>query len=333
MADPYSGGFASTKQEQAILQQAEERKASSFKSKEEKQKKASKKSKEEKAPVRVSELYNAGIALLKGAGFVVEHDETGDHCKHRILKPSTPPLVRGISYPGGFNPLQEISEYDDFEAIEAAFNPAICPEDVRTFWEPLFKPKAGDSELVSFTERLLKMKRASQDKNIHEVLDYGHSFDPAARWGGIPVSNPRTWVPDRAWFDPALHEVTMRDVFSIFPEAETEMLKLLIGRIGVGRTNHLPPGKTEPVDHTARMAGVIVGKDAGLGKSTVFNGMTAALSKCGFVTHTFKSTEDRFGLKAAALSNVAYKDDTSLSSLKKFLAAEETKILITGGLN
>jgi hypothetical protein len=50
------------------------------------------------------------------------------------------------------------------------------------------------------------------------------------------------------------------------------------------------------------------------------------------VTHTFKSTEDRFGLKAAALSDISYKDDTSLASLKKFLAAEETKILITNGL-
>jgi hypothetical protein len=80
------------------------------------------------------------------------------------------------------------------------------------------------------------------------------------------------------------------------------------------------------------MAGVIVGKDAGLGKSTLFNGLTAALQQCGFITHTFKSTEDRFGLKTAALSDIAYKDDTSLVSLKKFLAAEETKILITNGL-
>jgi hypothetical protein len=80
------------------------------------------------------------------------------------------------------------------------------------------------------------------------------------------------------------------------------------------------------------MAAVIVGKDAGLGKSTLFNGLTAALQKCGFITHTFKSTEDRFGLKTAAMSDVAYKDDSSLASLKKFLASEETKILVTGGL-
>lgn len=261
MADPYSGGFASTKQELNILEEAQERKqAKKFKPKNGDSEPGKKDSKK---PTKVSELYKSGTTLLKAKGFVVEIDESGDHCKHRIMKPSSPPMVRGIKYPNGFNPLQDISEYDDFEDVENCFHPDLCPEEVRAFWEPLFRPKAGDSDLLSFTERMLKMKRASQDKSLHDVLNYGHSFDPAARWGGIPVSNPRTWVPDREWFDSALHQVTMNDVFSIFPEAETEMLRLILGRIGVGRTNHLPPGKTEPVDHTARMAGVIVGKDAG----------------------------------------------------------------------
>lgn len=328
MSDPYK---STTKQERNILKEARERnKAASYTSlngdKEEET------PKRKKSPNRVSDLYNKGVALLTAKKFLVELTEGGYHCNHRILHPTQPPMVKGIKYPSGFNPLQDISEHNDFEAVEACFHPDICPEDVRTFWEPLYRPKAGESELAAFTERMLKMKQTKQNKNIHEVLNYGHTFDPAGRWGGEPVFSPRIWVPDRDWFDPSLREVTMSDVFTIFPEAEQEMLKLIIGRIGVGRSNHLPPGRKSPVDHTARMAGVIVGKDAGLGKSTLFNGMTAAFSKCGFSTHTFKSTEDRFGLKAAALSDIAYKDDTSLSSLKKFLAAEETKILITNGL-
>ena len=326
MSDPFSGATGTTKQEVEILGKVNERKkARTFGS-------AKKDKDEKKAPVRVSELYNAGIALLKSRGFTVELDETGDHINHRILKPAPPPMVKGIKYPHSFNPLQDISTDLDFEAIEACFHPDICEETVREFWTPMFRPKSGDSDLLSFTERLLKMKRVNQAKNIHQTLDYGQTFDPAGVLGGDPVFNPRIWVPDKNWFDPALRKVTFADVFTIFPEAEQEMLRLILGRIGVGRSNHLPPGRTEPVDHTARMAGVIVGKDAGLGKSTLFNGLTAALQRCGFVTHTFKSTEDRFGLKAAALSDVAYKDDTSLASLKKFLAAEETKILITNGL-
>ena len=86
-------------------------------------------------------------------------------------------------------------------------------------------------------------------------------------------------MPARAWFDEKLQKVTLKDVFTIFPEAETEMLKMIIGRVGVGRSNHKPPNFLEAVDHTARMAAVIVGKDAGLGKSTIFNGMTAAFSQ------------------------------------------------------
>jgi len=326
MSDPFK---TSSKQERNILKEARERnKAASYQASENNKKPK----KEKKTPTRVSELYNTGVSLLNSRKFIVELTEGGNHCNHRILKPSPPPMVKGLRYPADFNPMQDISEEDDFEAIEACFHPDLCSEEVREFWLPLFRPKSGDSELISFTERLLKMKKVKQSRNIHEVLDYGHTFDPVGKWGGDPVYNPRVWVPDRDWFDPALREVTLADVFTIFPKAELEMLKLIVGRIGVGRSNHLPPGRKQPVDHTARMAAVIVGKDAGLGKSTLFNGMTAAFSKCGFVTHTFKSTEDRFGLKAAALSDIAYKDDTSLASLKKFLAAEETKILITNGL-
>jgi hypothetical protein len=107
------------------------------------------------------------------------------------------------------------------------------------------------------------MRKIDAAKNIHKVLEYGHTFDPAGRLGGEVVLNPRIWVPDKEWFDPVLRQVTFADVFTIFPKAEQEMLRLIIGRVGVGRANHLPPGRTSPVDHTARMAGVIVGKDAG----------------------------------------------------------------------
>lgn len=326
MSDPFNVTLGATKQEQEIIGQAKERKkARSFGS-------SKKKDEDKKAPARVSELYKQGVDLLKSRGFTVELDETGDHINHKILRPSPPPMVKGIKYPHSFNPLQDISKESDFEDIEKCFHPDLVDEAVREFWTPLFRPKAGDSDLLSFTERLLKMKKINQTKNIHQTLEYGHTFDPAGKLGGEAVLSPRIWVPDRDWFDPAIRKLTFADVFTIFPEAEQEMLRLILGRVGVGRANHLPPGRTEPVDHTARMAGVIVGKDAGLGKSTLFNGLTAALQRCGFITHTFKSTEDRFGLKSAALSDVAYKDDTSLASLKKFLAAEETKILITNGL-
>ena len=128
MPDPFSGATGTTKQEVDILGKVNDRKkARSF---------GSNKKKEEKKPaVRVSELYNAGIALLKSRGFTVELEEGGDHINHRILKPAPPPMVKGIKYPHTFNPLQEISTDLDFEAIEAAFHPDVCEEAVREFWK------------------------------------------------------------------------------------------------------------------------------------------------------------------------------------------------------
>ena len=321
MTDRFSGKAFSDPQSEEITKTVKARK---FAKKEEADKK-------QKAPTNLSELYKKGIEHLKTFNFIVELDETGDHVKHRILRPAPPQAIQGITYPGSFEPLQDISSMEDFERVERAFESA--ESEVRDFWEPVFKPKGGETDLGNFADRLLKMKRIQQNTNIHDTLDYGQSFDPDGQLTGNPATrSPRVWVPARAWFDPVLHQVKLEDVFTIFPEAEVEMLKMIIGRIGVGRSNHKPPNFLEPIDHTARMAAVIVGKDAGLGKSTIFNGMTAAFSKCGFMTHTFKSTEDRFGLKSAALADVAYKDDTAMKSLKSFLAAEETKILITNGL-
>ena len=319
MTDRFSGKAFSDPQSDSIKKDVKARK---FSKKDETQ---------EKAPTNLSELYNKGIEHLRTFNFTVELDEGGDHVKHRILKPAAPVSVLGLNYPASFQPLQDISTIEDFQRIERAFESADT--EVREFWTPMFRPKGGETDLVMFSERMLKMKRIQQNVNIHETLDYGHTFDPdGALTGNQAVRSPRIWVPARSWFDEKLHQVTLKDVFTIFPDAECEMLKMIIGRVGVGRSNHRPPNFLEPIDHTARMAAVIVGKDAGLGKSTIFNGLTAALSKCGFLTHTFKSTEDRFGLKQAALADVAYKDDTAMKSLKAFLAAEETKILITNGL-
>ena len=65
------------------------------------------------------------------------------------------------------------------------------------------------------------MQRIQQNITIHETLDYGHTFDPdGTLTGNQAVRSPRIWVPARSWFDEKLHQVTLKDVFTIFPEAE-----------------------------------------------------------------------------------------------------------------
>lgn len=321
MTDQYSGASHTDPQSTQIRNKVKAQKFSTSGDK--------KSNKEEKTDRTL--LYEEGVKLLEKAGLVIELVEGGDHINHRILKSVPPVEIEGIDYPPNFRPYQDISTIADFRRVERVFDQA--PNEVRDFWMPLYRPKSGENDFQAFTDRLLAMNKIKAQQNLHQYRNYHHSFDPDGSMCGYePSLTPKIWVPAKSWFDPIFHNVTLDDVFTIFPKAEIEILTLLLGRIGVGRSNHLPPGFPQPIDHTARMAGVIVGKDAGLGKSTLFNGLTAALSRCGFNTHTFKSTEDRFGMKSAALADVAYKDDTAMKSLGKFLAAEETKIMITGGL-
>jgi hypothetical protein len=323
MSDDYNVASGQDPQSKSVLTLAKEQ--------QELRKSSFDKDKKDKPQRMVSELYTEGIKFFRKFNFHIELSESGDHVHHKILLPKKPPEVKGISYPARFQPLQDISSVEEFQRLEAVHS--SMDTDVREFWEPLVRPKGGDTDLKLTSERMLRLKNMERTHNTYEVLDYNHTFDPTSKIEGRGlVNNPSIWVPATEWFSPELQNVRFEDVFTIFPPAEREILKLIIGRVGVGRSNHKPPGWNHPIEHTARMAAVVVGKDAGLGKSTLFNNMNAALSKCGFIAHTFKKTDDRFGLKTAALADIAYKDDTSMKSLRGFLSSEETKILVTGGL-
>lgn len=332
MPDPYSGN--KTNQELRVEEDVVQRlRDNKLKELQEKKAKGEKKGKNPPKPVKVGELYRKGCEALERHGYIIELCRGGDHVNHRIYVKQSPPVVKGVdNYPGDFQPYQECDAADLFDRLEDIF---LKEEDgVRQFWEPIYHPKGGDSDLKSFVDRKLGMQRIQKQRELNEILTYHHSFDPCNSLGrGVgSAKNPRIWVPCRDWFCSRLSDVKFDDIFTIFPPAEREILKLLIGRVGVGRTNHLPPGWETPVNHTARMAAIVVGKDPGLGKSTLFNGLLNAISKVGLRYHTFRATDDRFGMREPALADVAYKDDTSLASLKKLISSEETKILITNGL-
>lgn len=72
-------------------------------------------------------------------------------------------------------------------------------------------------------------------------------------------------------------------------------------------------------------------QDAGTGKSTLMNGFSRAISRCGYKVKTFRSVNDRFGGSDYITADLAIKDDMVTKSLKNLLSSEEAKTLITGG--
>lgn len=276
----------------------------------------------------ISDAYKAGKTLIEGMDYVVRLELNAPFCHHTILKRQKPPAVEGVNYPSSFQPLQPILD-DDVQQIVSALNGA--PEAVRELWGGSIDRRFSiDMERIAKSE----MAREKERSNFtdHQALRLGRSFDPSGELTGAAcVSDPESWIPARSWFDPKLKKVTFQDVFTIFPDAEREILKLLIGRACVGPTEQIPHGWTDKIEHGARMAGIVVG-DPGIGKSTLFErSLLQALTFVGYTRGNFQDIGGRFGLADVALSDLAYKDDTTKETLKRLMSSEQAKTLISSG--
>ena len=284
------------------------------------------------AVMTVTEAYRAGLEMFELMGYTVRLDPNGPFCGHTILKRRRPDNIFGIIYPAHFQPLLPIhpAEDDVDKLVSRAKN--HTDDTVRELWgDTLDKRFNIDMERVARSEML----RASQLESFTELepLTLHRSFDPD---GTVTESknqahDPETWIPARAWFAPQLQQVTFQDVFSIFPDAERELLKLLLGRACLGPTDQIPHGEDEAIRHGARMAGIVVG-EPGAGKSTLFErALLPALAKCGYKRGNFQDVSGRFGLAEVALSDLAYKDDTTKETLRKLMSSEQAKTMISSG--
>jgi hypothetical protein len=258
----------------------------------------------------------------------IELDSRGPFCQHSIYVRDRPKEIRGINYPKSFRPFRPLfdpSELSDVESVLYAEG-----ADVAKFWKPLFV-HTPSSPLSFYVDVKLKVQRLKAEAEAFEPIDYKQTFDPTNRIGNGCTQSPRQWIPAREWFDPKIQNLQFSDIFSIFPEAEAKMLELILGRMGVGPSNHIPDGWDRPVLHTSRMAGIIVGRDPGTGKSTLMCGLSKAISKCGFKVKTFRSISERFGGGDYITADLALKDDMTEKTLCSLLSSEEAKTIITGG--
>ena len=275
-------------------------------------------------------LYREGIDALGAAGFMVELSPQGAHCGHNIYSIAKPRAVNGIHYPGWFR-VKRLVETAEEEAVIAAtitYSEKMSSE-AKAFWMPLTNPKSGSqvSELSGYVERLIKVQAAFMEQHEDEPFSLGISWHP----GECIKAYPRAYIPEREWFAESLQSLKFTDIFTLWPEAEARMLQLILGRVVVGRSNHIPCGREEAISHTFRSAAIIVGEDPGLGKSTTFNMLFNALIRVGYRRSNFRSLSDRFNLGKVITSDVAYKDDLVVRTLKQLLSEEATKTIVSGG--
>lgn len=256
-----------------------------------------------------SDLYAEGKEWIEQTiGIRLTPDATcNTTALHRISKLAIPSKMQGLNIPADFRYYRPITpeEFDEAQTIWRNDGIQELPKDVADFWSPFFMPKSANSTsmLELYVAQHLQLKAMYEAQFGGAVHHQGISFAPneciaATEW-------PSAWIPEREWFDPALEQVEIKDILTLFAEPEQEMLALCFGRAVVGRADSLPVARKRQVRHTFRTMPVIFGAEPGQGKSVFANMLIQAMKSVGYRVSNFKSLNQRFNLGDVVTAHVA----------------------------
>jgi hypothetical protein len=278
-----------------------------------------------------SELYRTGIDRLYKNNYLLIPDVSGKYAYHKVYH-LVNPIDGEIKYPDNFKTWQEISSNNVRELLQNVIA-GWSEEDLRNFWWVLVKPnKAKSSALYMYTELVLEDQGIQEKKDSGKPLNYYQTPNPIVSEDPKESKElaPRVWIPREEWFPEEVKQVTIKDILTIFPETEQDLLALILGRAVVGRSNHIPPGWDKPIIHTSRMAALTLGEDPGLGKTNLFKTFFSALETVGFVIETFDKFGSQFNMGPIISADIVYRDDLTDKDLKSLLDSGVAKSTISG---
>lgn len=264
-------------------------------------------------PEAYSALYQTGKDIIESDNSVKLIPDIS--CKttgfHRILKLSEPFEEKGIKYPDEFKFYRPITpdEYDDLQLKWRIKVANSSGGDFAEFWNPVFMPKSlnATSPIQLYTLQRLELE-AIHDKQIGTAThDLGIALKPSVCSKELK-NFPRSFIPEKKWFSKRLYDLEIKDILTLFPKPEQDLLSICFGRAVVGRSNHIPVGEEEPILHSFRTMPILFGAEPGQGKSTLANYLIQALKSVGYTVANFKNLNSRFNLGSVISANIAYRD-------------------------
>ena len=304
-------------------------------------------------------LFDLGEAYLRSKGFFIRksiankatcfleirHEEEIQSVKGMTVPENATPILKILS-PSGYkkfktafkrlsvNSLIEMS--DTVDLIASDYEVAISEdmmgnlvESIREFWTPLFKPKTGSGNtLEAHVMQCLQLEsdrlKAEGIKEIHQEICHDLTSDSLE-------TSPRAAIPPLAWFDDKLDVIEIKDILTLWPEAEQEIFSLSIGRALAGANKSLTMGGHK-LEHGWRIFPILYGKEPGQGKSTICNAIIDAMQSCGYKVANFKSLHRTFNMGRVAQADLAYRDDFTSDALKSSLGTDDAKPAISGAI-
>lgn len=262
------------------------------------------------SPIVVAD--DIGRALLR-KGYKLHATQTGKHCCHDIYIKKKLEANDKIQY------WALIEQQLDWAGFNAALDAVLLE-------------LAGNGSDWNTIARKIQASLTTQASDKRSLM-YGIGHNRSC-YADPQVSKSFTGklvhkqIPSLAWF-PQLADLSPYDLLTLFPKAEATALLMMIGRavVGVGGT----VTQEGIINHKMRSAAIIVGLEAGLGKSTLLLGIISAMKQLGYSSEPIATAGSRFGWGKIASSDLAYKDDLNKETQTDILRSETLKTMITGG--
>lgn len=287
-----------------------------------------------------SKMYKKILAWAENRGYYLRFNYdaklTGYHSLYEEHNPAKDPMSpKSVKFPDWFQFLVPASEIRLETAQETILDEDVLHEmsaDEQEFATPLFVYRSGRSSDI--TDHVLGVENLKAMR--HKKLGGGHyhlgiAYSPATMQGKKDaVRETYAYIPEKDWFSEDLQTLRFEDIIRIFPYAEAQMMKLIIGRACVGRTGAVHPGTHKVIEHGFRKAGVVIG-EPGVGKTITLNGILNAMKYVGYDVSSMGDFGARFNQGNVVTSHLAYNDDLTLDSLERMLKAHSFKSVVTGG--
>ncbi len=272
----------------------------------------------------VRDCLNKVIRELEGNyGYLVKPEIGGLFCGHSVYKREHKISIKGIVADERFWYWRQINPSTESTGFLSAIKETA--EDLMSHCESgeiqiyknialCFMDNPTDTKSIVF--------RAASGTHLFSVReDSSKKVTLAGTSGNFRV------VPMLSWFPEALQEFDARKLLTLLPDAEARQLMLILGRTVVGANSTL--SAEGEILHTARSYAILVGTQAGLGKSTLIGYINNALTTLGFQVSNAPINDTKFGWGTIAQSDLAFIDDLTDEVQKRLLSDVRVKSIVS----
>ena len=266
-----------------------------------------------------SQVWDQIVSAMDSKGYSIRPELGGLFGGHNVYIQARNFDIDGVTPPAYFNYRRRVG-LDDMPKLRRTFIDTVTA--LKAEASSKYEIKILNDLLTSFVDKPGDVRSPLFQLSV--LVNAFQAAEDTTRIGTLS-GKPGCFkvVPQVEWFPEAVQNFNARNLLTLLPDAEADQFMLLLGRAAVGASRT----KTAEgvVEHTSRSYAIIVGNEAGLGKSTLMNYILTAMTKLGYNVTNIPINETKFGWGPVAQADISYIDDLTATDQKRLIGDPRVK--------